>query len=281
MFSRKFLLIAGAIALIVLNVVALSLTSSKRYLSEPPVHIAITLVAPFQDFFSHTIDFARNIWRHYFYMVSLSQKNDELRKAIKRADEKNNQCNEIELANFRLRKLLDFKRSTGYQVVAAEVIGKDPSPWFKTVIINKGRSDGLQKGIPVVVPEGVIGQVVEVANNNAKVLLIIDQNSAVDALVQRSRARGIIRGETVNLSFQFVLRKHDAKVGDVIVSSGMDGVFPKGLRIGQIAEVVKQDAGIFQAIQVSPFVNFEKIEEVLVFVETSGEDSAGGDGKNG
>jgi rod shape-determining protein MreC len=268
MFSKKLLLIAGAIALIVINIIGLSLTSSKQRLSEGPVRYAISIAAPFQDFFSHSTDFARNIWRHYFFLVSLAQENDKLRQSLKHAAEKNNQCKEIELANFRLRKLLNFKRGTGYEVVAAEVIGKDPSPWFKTVIINKGRSDGLQKGIPVVVPEGIVGQVVEVSNNNSKVLLIIDQNSAVDALVQRSRARGIIRGEAVDLCvFQFVLRKHDAQVGDVIVSSGLDGVFPKGLRVGQISEVIKRDAGIFQEVKVTPFVNFEKIEEVLIFLD--------------
>jgi rod shape-determining protein MreC len=254
----------------VANIIGLSLTSSNRRLTEGPVKVALSIAAPFQDFFSHTTEFAQNIWRHYFYLVSLAQENDGLRQALKRAAEKSNQCKEIELANFRLRKLLSFKRSTGFQVLAAEVIGKDPSPWFKTVIINKGRSDGLQKGVPVVVPEGIVGQVVDVSNNNSKVLLIIDQNSAVDALVQRSRSRGIIRGEAVDLCrFQFVLRKHDANVGDVIVSSGLDGVFPKGLRIGQISEVVKRDAGIFQDIKVAPFVNFEKIEEVLVFIYTS------------
>ena len=153
------------------------------------------------------------------------------------------------------------------RVVAAEVIGKDPSAWFKTVIIDKGKADGLQKGLPVVLPRGIAGQVIEVSDHYSKVMLIIDRNSAVDALVQRSRARGIIKGASADkCRFEFVLRKNDVQLGDTVVASGFDGVYPKGLRIGQISDLSERNSDIFYEITVTPFVDYEKLEEVLVIL---------------
>ena len=155
-----------------------------------------------------------------------------------------------------------------HRVLAAEVIGKDPSPWFKTVTIDKGSADGVARGLPVVISEGIAGLVTDVTYSYAKVLLIIDQNSAVDALIQRSRARGVIKGGFSKRCFlKYVLRKYDIGIGDVVVSSGLDGVFPKGLRIGYVSSVVKQKAGIFQEITVMPYINFEKLEEVLILLD--------------
>ena len=150
-------------------------------------------------------------------------------------------------------------------LIAAEVVGKDPSPWFQSILLDKGLADGVDKGLPVIDPVGVVGIVVEATDHFSKVMLITDPNSAVDALIQKSRARGIIKGGASGYCLlNFVLRKHDVKVGDTVVSSGMDGIFPKGLPIGKVASIVKQDAGIFQDVTVTPFVDFERLEEVLV-----------------
>ena len=122
--------------------------------------------------------------------------------------------------------------------------------------------------MPVVIPEGIAGLVTDVARNYAKILLVIDQNNAVDALIQRTRARGIIKGEpSGRLMLQYVLRKHEIQVGDVVISSGLDGVFPKGIRIGFVREVNKPDSGIFQQLAVTPYADFEKLEEVLVVLD--------------
>ena len=115
---------------------------------------------------------------------------------------------------------------------------------------------------------GIDGLVTDVAKTHAKILLVIDQNSAVDALIQRTRARGIIKGEpSGRLQLQYVLRKHDIHEGDVVISSGLDGVFPKGIRIGYVHEVDKPDSGIFQQLAVTPYADFEKLEEVLVVLD--------------
>ena len=135
----------------------------------------------------------------------------------------------------------------------------------------------MTKSSPVVVAEGIVGQVMDVSDRYAKVLLLIDQDSAVDALVQRSRARGVIKGDDEGrCTFQYVLRKDDIGVGDIVVSSGLDGVFPKGLRVGHVSEVVRRNAGLFQDVVITSFVDFEKLEEVLVVLTEPGADSGDG-----
>jgi rod shape-determining protein MreC len=266
MFSKKMALIVGGIVLITVNVILLSVTS-KSQSTFGLGRVGLSFVSPFQELVTRSARFTRGIWEHYFFLVSVAQENDTLKKMLNESIEKNNQWHEIELANMRLRNLLNFQKPPTHPVVAAEVIGRDPSAWFKTVIIDKGKSDGLQKGLPVVLPQGVAGQVIEVSGHYSKVMLIIDPNSAVDALVQRSRARGIIKGGPANqCRFEFVLRKHDVQIGDTVVASGLDGVYPKGLRIGRVSDLSERSADIFYEITVTPFVDYEKLEEVLVIL---------------
>ena len=235
--------------------------------------VPISVIAPFQDIVTSSIQFIKNIWQQYFYLVSAAEENVALKRMLSHALEKNHQLAEIELSNQRLRKFLDFQKTRTIQTVSAEIVGKDPSPWFKTVIIDKGEADGIGKGCPVVVPEGITGQVVSASMHYAKVMLVIDRNSAVDALVQRSRARGIIRGmSSENCSFYYVLRKNDIRVGDEVISSGLDGVYPKGLRIGYVSGVIRRNSGMFQEVDVTPHVDFEKLEEVLVITSPNHDD---------
>jgi rod shape-determining protein MreC len=265
MFPKKMVIVVGIVVLIVANVIILSVSSKQRCYSNEAGRIAISFVAPLQKGVVHLICFIREIWSDYFFHVYVAKENADLRRALSLALEKTNQYTEIELSNSRLRRLLNFQKTMTHRVLAAEVIGRDPSSWFETAIIDKGRTDGLEKGMPVVMPEGVVGQVIDMSSHYSKVLLLIDQNSAVDAMVQRTRDRGVVKGEsTGQCLFKYALRKHDIRVGDVIVSSGLDGVFPKGLRIGSVSGVVKRSEGIFQDVSVTPYVDFEKIEEVLV-----------------
>jgi rod shape-determining protein MreC len=268
MFSKKMVLIVGGIVLITVNVILLSITSKSRS-TLGGGRVGLSFVAPFQELVTRSVRFTRGVWRHYFFLASAAQENDILKKMLNESIEKNNQWHEIELANTRLRNLLNFQKEPNNRVVAAEVIGKDPSGWFKTVIIDKGKAEGLQKGLPVVLPQGIVGQVIEVSSHYSKVMLVIDRNSAVDALVQRSRARGIIKGASADqCRFEFVLRKHDVQIGDTVIASGLDGVYPKGLRIGRVSDLSERKSDIFYDITVAPFVDYETLEEVLVILRS-------------
>jgi rod shape-determining protein MreC len=268
MISRKMMMTFVVIVLIIVNVILLTVTN-RRHRPEGVESLSISLVAPFQTVVSKTICFLRDTWRHYFFIVSVAEENDRLRKELSIALEKSNRCYEIELANRRLFNKKDFNR----EVLAAEVIGRDSSPWFKTVIINKGRRDGIEKGFPVILPEGLVGQVIRVSGKYAKVLLLIDWNSAVDGLVQRTRARGIIKGKAMNQClFKYALRKKDIQLGDIVISSGLDGIFPKGLRLGYVSNIVREKSGVFQEVSVTTFINFESIEEVMVVMNSPAND---------
>jgi rod shape-determining protein MreC len=265
MFSKKMVMIVGVIVMMAVNIILLSVFN-RRYISYyRPGRIAVSVIAPFQKASSKSIRFLRDIWHHYFFLVHAAKENDSLKKAVDKAFEENIRYEEIKLSNSRLRSLLNFEKTMTDHVLSAEVIGKDPSPWFKTILIDKGKKDGVARGMAVVVPKGIAGQITEVSSHYSKVLLIIDPISAVDALVQRDRARGIIKGDAAGKClFKYVLRKHDIALGDIVVSSGLDGVFPKGLAVGQVTGVFKPKAGIFQEVTVTPYVDFEKLEEVLV-----------------
>ena len=269
-------MIVGLIVLISINIIILSVNTKQSHPSYGLGQVALSLLGPFQEVVTYSVRFLKGIWAHYFNLVSASIENAKLREKLNQALEDRNLYKETLLANIRYRNLLNFKQYMAKPVLAAEVIGRDPSSWFKTIVVNKGKEDGVYEGAPVVVPEGIVGLVVEVASKYAKVLLIIDQNSAVDGLVQRTRSRGVIQGDpSGECNFKYVLRKDDIIVGDTVVSSGLGGVFPKGLRIGQVSEIVKLNAGIFQEIIVTPYVDFEKLEEVLIVARSSKQDDTG------
>ena len=265
MIPKKMLLIIGVIIIFFANIIILAINSQRTSPSYGPSWLALTCIAPFQRTLTGSTRFMQDIWNNYFNLVSTAIENDRLKKKLSRANEINNFCNETRLSNLRLRDLLELKKETPYHFLAAEVISRDPSIWFKTVIIDKGLADGIQKGFPVIIPDGIIGQIIDVSAHYAKVLLIVDRNSSVDALVQKTRARGIIKGgQAGRCLFKYVLRKHDISIGDIVISSGLDGVFPKGLRIGSVSEIIKLNSGIFQTVAITPYVDFERLEEVFV-----------------
>jgi rod shape-determining protein MreC len=267
MFSRRIALTICLVVALVINLIVLVVINKGTLESDESGGIAISFVAPFQQFSTYMIRSVKGVWHHYFFLISAAKENEYLRKEVARAAANDKQRIEIDLSNLRLRKLLNFKKSIPHKVLAAEVIGKDPSPWFKTILIDRGDADGLKKGLPVVVPQGIVGQIIEVRSYYSKVLLLIDRNSAVDAIIQRNRARGIVEGESESTCiFKYVLRKHDVNAGDTVISSGLDGVFPKGLRIGVVESVEKRHSGTFQLIEITPFVDFEGFEEVLIIM---------------
>ncbi|MBF0103472.1 MAG: rod shape-determining protein MreC [Desulfobacterales bacterium] len=268
MFSNRTIIIA-----VLLIGTGIYIANFYIHADQPPIyeHIGpLSFFSPIlyvENIIKESFSFLKNIWVHYFFLITVAKENDELKQDLDRAIQKNNQCIEIELSNQRLREFLNFQKKSNDRMIAAEVISKDPSQWYQSVIVDKGKLDGLKTGMPVLVPDGIVGQIVESTPYYSKVLLITDRNSAVDALVQRTRARGIVKGDaTDKCFFDYALQKHDIQTGDVIVSSGLDGVYPKGIRIGEVIEAVKQHSGIFQEVIVKPFVDFERIEELLIIV---------------
>ncbi|MCP3924254.1 MAG: rod shape-determining protein MreC [Desulfobacterales bacterium] len=269
MISRKTFIIVGVVILIIVNIIGLSRIGKTKNSSSGFQRFALYGISPVQSVVSKSIRSFKSVWSNYFLLISVSRENEILRKKLGVVTKEKNKYIEVAYENERLKKLLSFKQNHYFSTKAAKVIGRDMSKWFKTVIIDQGSAQGIRSGLSVVVSEGVVGQVTEVALNHSKVLLIEDRNSAVDALIQRNRARGVIKGESTDRCFlDYALLKNDIRVGDIIISSGLDGLYPKGLRIGKVTKVVRPNAGIFQDVIVTPFVDFEKLEEVLVIQTT-------------
>ncbi len=265
MYPKKMVLIVGVILLIALSMMILSLSSRRPYPAYGSGRVAISLVSPFQKMIIGTTRFLRSFWERYFFLTTVVDENERLRKELREALAQSHRFQETLMANERLQRLLKLSQQMQQPMIAAQVIGKDPSPWFQTILVDKGLSDGVERGSPAINPEGIVGLVVEASGHFSKVMLITDPNSALDAVVQNSRARGIIKGGTSGYCiFDYVLRKHDLNIGDTVISSGMDGVFPKGLPVGKVTNIVKQEAGIFQDVTLTPYVDFERLEEVLI-----------------
>jgi rod shape-determining protein MreC len=270
MFSKRLFVFIG-VALFIAIIFSVITLSSKDVLPINTLErLTLSIISPFFRVADSTIHFTQNVWTKYFLAVQAVEENHKLRIELAQTAERINRCKELELENTRLKKLVDFTDSVQGTYVAARIIARDHSPWFQTVIIDKGIEDGLKKGSPVLVSEGVVGQLIEVANDFAKVLLIIDRNSSVDALVRNTRVRGIIKGNNEKQClFVYTLRKNEVKDGEIIITSGLDQVFPKGLVIGKVLKVTRSQSQLFQDITVETSVDFEKIEEVLVLKKES------------
>jgi rod shape-determining protein MreC len=171
---------------------------------------------------------------------------------------------EIELENERLRTLLDFRERVRADVIAARVIGRDALGASRSIVINRGNEDGVERGAAVLAPGGVVGHVFLAGRNASRVLLVTDINSGVDAIVQRTRARGIVEGRIQGgCGLKFVKRTEALEPGDLVITSGV-GPFPKGFPIGRIGGVDKRAQGLFLYAAVEPAVDFDVLEEVLV-----------------
>ncbi len=270
--ARKFI-IPILIFLLALSLISANLHSRENMSFFESLVVGIT--SPVQKAVWGIIGGVGSLWRGYFYLVGLEQENQDLKRELQELKLQMNRYREADLANERLRALLNFKKSIATPLLPAQLVAFDPSGWFQTILIDKGRNDGVVQDMAVVSSEGLVGRVIGVGNHHSKVLLILDGNSAVDAYIQRSRARGVLVGLGLELCLlKYVQRNEDVQVGDQVISSGMGGVFPKGLLVGTVQEVVRGSSGLFQRVEVEPAVNFSRLEEVLVVIKTPPEKPA-------
>ena len=208
-----------------------------------------------------------HLWDNYIFLLDTQKKNLELQRSVDLLLGQNMQLKEVLSENDRLRKLLSLKKRLSARPVSAEIIGKDPIGWFKTLLINKGARDGIKRNQAVVTHRGIVGRILGVAESTSKVLLITDINSSVDALVQRARSRGIVEGRSLNLcELKYVSGSDDIMLGDLVVTSGLCGIFPKGLPIGEVGRAEKDGSGLFQRVELTPSANLNKLEEVCILI---------------
>ncbi len=230
--------------------------------------VVIEITAPVQKLIRKSSETVEKAWLKYFSFVDLREENTRLKKERDDLRMQNDLYRELASTHARLRELLQVKESIRSPMAAAQVIGRDPTGWFESILIDKGTHAGLRLNMPVVDARGVIGRLVAVSPNYSKVLLIIDQNSAVDCLIQRTREKGILKGLPSQLCrLHYVSRAADVAVGDKIVTSGLDRIYPKGLPVGEVTEIVDTPWEFFKDVRVKPSADFSKLEEVLVLLK--------------
>jgi rod shape-determining protein MreC len=208
---------------------------------------------------------AARLWDEYIALWSLRQQNEDLRRRLADIEDLSRRTTELDLANRRLGKLLELKEGWAQSAIAARIVGRSPSPVVRTIVLDKGEANGVARGMAVLAPDGVVGQVVAVSTHAARVMLVSDLNSGVDILVQRSRVQGIASGSTENgCGLKYIQRGSDIAVGDSVITSGLDGIFPKGQPVGIVTRVDSRESRMFQEVEVKLSADLTTIEEVVV-----------------
>lgn len=228
---------------------------------------------------SAIIDGVRNGWTGYLDLRRVRDENAGLRQVVQslevRLQEEHAQAQRTD----NLRQLLELKQRSGLDTVAAEIIAGAASPEFRTMTIDKGRSDGLAPNMAVISPAGVVGRIILPSTDAAQIQLLIDGNAAAGALIERTRVQGVVVGVgDGSLQMNYVPATADVKLGDLVVTSGIDGIYPKGFVIGAI-ETVERGHGPYHEIVVRPAVDVTRLEEVLVVRGPSGSPPRPGAGK--
>ncbi len=209
----------------------------------------------------------RDWWNQYLALQGVYDQNLHLKKEVQRLEGEMNQLREKAIASDRLAALLNFQKQAQFQTVAARVIGRNASNWYQALTLDKGEDDGIQVEMGVVTPAGVVGQVVKTSGATSLALLLTDPNLAVPGLVQRTRDEGIVQSTAKGLiRMKYIPPLSPVREGDLVVTSGLTGGFPRGLLVGRVAQVEESEDDLFQFAHIDPVVNFSKLEEVLILL---------------
>jgi rod shape-determining protein MreC len=266
---RKLLIVIAVIALPILSI------NMKRNPGEEPWYRRpfTWFVAASQGGYSSFTSGVRGTTSMYLNLVGIKKDNQQLLRENQELRAQLAASSELKLENERLNQLLEFKLNTKMELLAAKVIARDLSPDHESIRINRGYRQGLRKLMGVITVEGVVGYVLSTEMDTAQILVITDRSAAVDALVQRTRARGLISGkDAAAIRLRYLERADDVAVSDAVVTSGLKGTFPKGFPIGKVTSVRKTDFGISQEAVVEPVVSPSNLEEVFVVLDSGGED---------
>lgn len=265
------------LAVIVGHVLVISAQVNAR--SGVPVleAVAFGVLAEVQRATSAGVGSLRDVWRGYLALRGVREENEALKRQLAETQIEVQQQRALADRSRGLEQLLELRDRVSVRTTGAEIIGAGATPDFRTLTINKGSRDGLTADMAIVAPAGVVGRVVVASPRASKVQLLVDRNAAAGALIERSRAQGVAVGSgEARLRLDFVSEVSDVVVGDVVVTSGIDGIFPKGFVIGRVDAVAKSGTA-YREILIRPAVDFSSLEEVLVVLAPTPGSAAGAD----
>src|SRR5262245_7314539 len=264
-FLRRNRLLATAALFLVVATALVVRTAGGRWRDDRLGRLFLEVMAPLQRVVTLATRSVADVRTRALALWHAREEAETLRARVRDLERETVGLAETQLENARLRELLAFRQTLAGELLTARVIGHDAVGLSRTIAVDQGSAAGVAPGAAVLAPGGLVGQVFQVSPHAARVLLITDHNSGVDAVVQRTRGRGIVEG-TVDgrCGLKFVKRTEDLQVDDLVLSSGLDGIFPRGIPVGRIVVVDKQGRGLFQYAQIEPAVNVDELEEVLV-----------------
>jgi len=238
--------------------------------SQSPTYLETVLmwvVSPVQNLITLTLNSANDVVDHYLFAAAVSEENEKLKHEIDKLIRQNNELNEELRQRDRIGNLMKYQEEHQLKSVVAKVIGRDATQWSRVVFVNRGTQDGIKENLAVVTNGGIVGHVIQAGLNTSKVMLIVDGRSSVDTLFSRDRVAGIVVGTGEEFcEMKYVPITAEVNVGDQIISSGLGGIYPKGLAVGTVIRVAKTTQGLFQEIFIAPNADFGRLEEVLILL---------------
>lgn len=266
LWRNRVLLTSGVLLILSLHLISTGVHPGD--LAARPQSAILEIVSPVDAAFTRLSEGASSLVGDYLDLLNVRKENTHLRIELARVKSDQARLAELEVENRHLGELLELKDALGTNAVAANVIGSDATGLSRTLILASGTSDGLRTGMAVLANQGVVGKIIAISQHASRVLLIDDHNSALDGFDQRSRARGIVAGMVDDgLILKYADRSQDIRSGDTIVTSGLDGIFPRGLLVGTIQSVHREGPGLFLAVRITPAVDFRELEQVLIVTQ--------------
>jgi rod shape-determining protein MreC len=229
-----------------------------------------SLLSPLQNALSFVVGGVGEIWSGYRFHRETYAENRELQERVRTLETRLQERSRLAEDAERLRELLGLREILPLETLAAEVVSRDGEPWFRSLTIDKGTSDGVRLDAPVMSPTGVVGRVIAVGPYAARVQVLLDRDAGTGVLIERTRVNGVVSGEIAqseagasDLVMRYVPERAEVALGDVVITSGFDRIYPKGLVVGRVS-YVGEGSGLLKEIRVEPSARFDRLEEVLV-----------------
>jgi rod shape-determining protein MreC len=217
---------------------------------------------------------AQSVWRNYFWLMGARAENERLKEQVRTLSLKTGYYEQERKENIRLRRLLALNEANGFKTIGARVIARTPSFLSNVIYINKGSAEGVCIDAPVLSGDGIIGRTILVAKHQSQVQLITNPDASIGVLIEKSRTPGVLRGlGDVLMDLNYIGNTEPVSVGDAVLSSGLDGIYPKGLLIGKVVDSHKGKS-VYRNIKVEPSVDFVRLEEVSVLLQYPKEEPA-------
>jgi len=230
-----------------------------------PHQLTLDFMGPLQSGITRSVGGLSNIKDDYIALWRVRAENKRLQQLVDKYLSELGEYREGYSNYLHFEELLAFKEKLNFKPLAARVVGKEPAFWYQTIVVDRGRKDDVLEGMIALAPAGVVGQVIHTGEHYSKILLANAPSSAIDAMIQKNRTRGILKGASEKgYILHYVLKNADVAVGDHIVTAGIGGIFPAGMPLGVVSKIHKKRRGMFQEIEVQPLVDFQKLEFVLI-----------------